>query len=179
MSKLSVMIPSDRGFTLVELMVVVIIIAVLAAIAFPTYQQYLRRSSTAQAQQEMQKLAEQLERHKAKNFTYRGFDASYLYTSDTNTVISSFTPATQSLTLPLNVTGSAIKYTLSIRDASISTNPLLTDSTAVGQQWVIKAVSSDVKNFSLLLTSTGVQCKNKTAANITYADCGSVGSESW
>ena len=36
-------------------------------------------------------------------------------------------------------------------------------------------------NFSLLMTSTGVQCKNKTKANITYTSCGSAatGSEGW
>ncbi len=52
---------------------------------------------------------------------------------------------------------------------------------AAGQSWVIKAISSNENNFSLLMTSTGVQCKNKTKANITYTSCGSAanGSEGW
>lgn len=67
-----------RGFTLIELMIVVVIIAIFAAIAIPSYQQYVMRANTSMAQQEMQKIAEQLERHKAKNFTYRGFDPNYI-----------------------------------------------------------------------------------------------------
>lgn len=170
---------TSNGFTLIELMIVVAIVAILAAVALPSYQAYTRRAALSTAQQEMLKLAEQLERHRGKNFSYRGFDASYLYTSSGNTVISSFTPATQTLTLPFNATGASVKYTLNIRDLNSSSTPLLTSSTAVGQQWAIKAVSSDVNNYSLLLTSTGMRCKNKTAANISYSDCGSVGSESW
>lgn len=174
------MISDRQGFTLIELMIVVVIIAILAAIALPSYQQYVRQSSTAQAQQEMQKLAEQLERHKGRNFTFKGFDASYLYRDHTDTVIAAFNAPNQTLTLPVNATGSAIKYTLFIKDGSdASAPPLLTATTATGQGWAIKAVSSDVLNHSLLMTSAGMRCKNKTVANISYSDCGSVGNESW
>ncbi len=49
-----------RGFTLIELMIVVVIIAILAAIAVPSYQEYVQRSNTSMAQQEMQKLPSNL-----------------------------------------------------------------------------------------------------------------------
>jgi type IV pilus assembly protein PilE len=39
-----------RGFTLIEVMVVVTIIGILVAIAFPSYQNYLRKGRRAQAQ---------------------------------------------------------------------------------------------------------------------------------
>ncbi len=96
----------------------VVIIAILAAIAFPSYQEYVRRSNASIAQQEMQKIAEQLERHKAKNFTYRDFDPNYIYGQ---------TGALTSVTLPRGATGSAIKYTITIRDAEEPTK-LLTDT---------------------------------------------------
>lgn len=157
----------QRGFTLVEVMVVLIIVAILAAIAFPSYQAYARRASAAQAQQEIQRLAEQLERHKAKNFSYKGFDPAYIYGANApmNSVI-----------VPIGATGAKIKYTLTIRDLQ-STTKLLTDSSVRGQGWTIMAtVNNDPKNYNLLMTSEGLRCKN--AATISYTACGS-GSEGW
>jgi len=38
---------AEKGFTLIELMIVVAVIAVLAAIAYPSYQEYVIRSRRA------------------------------------------------------------------------------------------------------------------------------------
>lgn len=167
-----------RGFTLIELMIVVVIISILTAIAFPSYQEYTRRSDASMAQQEMQKIAEQLERHKAKNFTYRGFDPNYIYGQ---------TAAMTSVTLPREATGTGIKYTITIRDAEDSTK-LLTDATVPSviraRGWAMQATASDTRNYKLLMTSAGLRCKNKTAANIQYNstkkewECG-IGGENW
>ena len=159
-----------RGFTLIELMVALVVVALLAAFALPAYNKYERQANAALAQQEMQKIAEQLERHRSKNFTYRGFDPYYIYGT---------TAPMTSITLPRDATGSAIKYTINIVDFN-SPTLLLTDTNATGQGWAIKASASDVQNYSFLLTSTGVRCRNKTVANISYqpATCGT-GSEGW
>lgn len=149
------LLQKSRGFTLVELMIVVVLVAILAAIALPSYQEYGRRSRASQAQQEMQRLAVLLDRHKARNFNYKGF-------STTTTTVASNT---------------AYPYTLTIVDPDVS-NVTLTSSTAVGRNWAIKAITSDAKNYNFLLTSTGISCKNKTQANISYTSCGT-GSESW
>lgn len=164
-----------RGFTLIELMVVVAIVAIFAAIAIPSYQQYTRRAMASQAQQEVQKLAEQLERHKSKNFSYKGFNARYLYPIPLSPRIDSFDDTKQELILPLESNNP--KYTITMADGGAS-NPLLIATTALGQNWVIQAISHDPRNFSFLMTSSGIRCKNKTVANITYTGCGT-GGENW
>ena len=169
----------SKGFTLIELMVVVVIVAVFTAIAIPSYQQYARRADASMVQQEMQKIAEQLERHKAKNFTYRGFDPAYIYGA---------TGPMTSIILPQGATGTAIKYTITIRDADDSTKLLTAvdgssppKPTVRGRNWAMKAETSDVKNYNFLMTSSGMKCKNKTKANVSYTGCGSIaaGREEW
>lgn len=56
---------SERGFTLIELMIVVAIIAILATIAYPSYQEYVRRSARAEAKAALLENAQFMER----NFT--------------------------------------------------------------------------------------------------------------
>ncbi|WP_109441033.1 type IV pilin protein [Acinetobacter haemolyticus] len=163
---------NDRGFTLIELMIVLVLVAIIAAIAIPSYEHFTRRAIAAQAQQEMHKLAEQLERHKSRNFTYRGFNPRYLYPAPPGPRVDSFDETKQELTLPLE--SSNPKYTLTIVDGSAG-NPLLTSSDAIGQRWAIKAVSHNVRNSSFLLTSTGVKCETITPANIEIDPAKGVG----
>lgn len=165
-----------QGFTLIELMMTVAMVGVLAAIAMPTYKVYTMRADAAQAEQEILKLSETLERHKGRNFSYKGFRPDYLYRNSNNNIIS-FKAATQEVTLPLGAVGGDVKYSVFIRDIGEG-NPLLTGSTAMGRGWAIKAVSNNPNNFTFLATSTGVRCKNKTAENVDYAGCG-VGTEGW
>ena len=52
-----------RGFTLIELMIVVVIIGVLAAIAYPSYQKYAKQTRRSDAQIALTQAANQQERY--------------------------------------------------------------------------------------------------------------------
>lgn len=153
---------STQGFTLIELMVVVVMIAIVATIAIPSYQEYVRRSNLAAAQQEMQKIAAMLERHRSRNFSYSGF--ALKGTADSKGPYYDVANASDTvLLLPLNSSSGSQKYTL---DLSLDTST---------NSWTIVANSQDPLNYSLRTTSSGESCKKK-ASSITNCN---EGTEIW
>jgi type IV pilus assembly protein PilE len=65
-----------RGFTLLELMVVVTIIAVLAAIAINSYQKQVRKSRRAEAKQVITDTSLREEKWRSNNAKYLGTDST-------------------------------------------------------------------------------------------------------
>jgi type IV pilus assembly protein PilE len=66
----------ERGFTLIELMVVVGIVAILVSIALPSYQDSVRKGRRGQAKSDLVELAQRAERYRTVNNTYAGFWAT-------------------------------------------------------------------------------------------------------
>lgn len=60
----------QKGFTLMELMIVVAIIGILAAIAYPSYQDYVLRSGRSDGQAWLMRIMQAQERFYSQNQTY-------------------------------------------------------------------------------------------------------------
>lgn len=70
-----------RGFTLIELMIVVAIVAILATIAYPSYVEHIRKSRRAQAKADLIELTQMMERAFTTDRTFATFSLGSLNTS--------------------------------------------------------------------------------------------------
>lgn len=176
------MLNKKLGFTLIELMIVVMIVAIIAAIALPSYQNQVRKAAESHVTQEILKISELLEKHKAKNFTYRCFDLAAYYGGTANR---------STLTLPIGATGNAVRYTITLGQSDNTNTPLVTAACSNPQTQALGSVNTwsiivtkntnntlvGAKSYNYLINSRGLRCKNK-ASNLTTTACGE-GAETW
>ncbi|NLD14124.1 MAG: type IV pilin protein [Gammaproteobacteria bacterium] len=61
---------ASRGFTLIEMMIVVVILGILVGIALPSYQEHVRKGYRAEGQAFLNDVAARQERYASQNNTY-------------------------------------------------------------------------------------------------------------
>lgn len=64
------LITKNKGFTLIELMIVVVIVGILSSIALPSYQQYVRKANRADGMSAIQMILDAQERYYADHISY-------------------------------------------------------------------------------------------------------------
>jgi type IV pilus assembly protein PilE len=99
----------QRGFTLIEVMIVVAIIGILSAIAVPAYTDYVRRAKIAEATSALSTMRVKFEQYFQDN---RGYTGSCTATVIPATSIAHAPPATQNFTFACNPAPDATTYTL-------------------------------------------------------------------
>lgn len=138
--------PLQRGFTLIEVMIVVAIVGILAAIAYPSYMEHIRKGNRADAEASLMQLSQFMERY------YTG-TGHYSKTAAQTDVPDN--PA------PPYPTGTNYTFTITVGDAGTSYKATATPNNP--------GVMANDKCGNLTLTNTGL--KGQTGTGVTTADC--------
>ena len=122
---------SQRGFTLIELMVVIVIIAILAMIAMNAYGNYITRSKVQAAKADLTALSLNLENELQRSLVYGTYQLNSV--GEIKDKYKGWSPSqVNSFTYSLN--SEPTKYTITAKgiSGSLSTCVLTFDSTATG-----------------------------------------------
>lgn len=106
----------QRGFTLIELMIVVAVVAILAAIAVPSYQESVRKGRRGQAKADVVEVVQLAERYRTVNNTYNGFDVANSTSPSTGTAFYTLAIAIDEVGSKFEATATPIEGTAQATD---------------------------------------------------------------
>lgn len=136
----------QKGFTLIELMIVIAIIGILAMVAIPAYQDYVVKTKRGEMKTSMMSIAQGLQRYQVANQNFKDIGSSQQFTKN-------FGHLRNGAGYPQN--GTAL-YTVTLvvnannRDWTLTAEP--------------KTGTTQEKNGRLVLTSQGQKCWTKGQA---------------
>ncbi|WP_396269784.1 type IV pilin protein [Ideonella sp.] len=146
-----------KGFTLIELMIVVAIVGILATVAFPSFNSYLVKSRRAEAKAMLQQVAMWMERNQAATYRYdRDLENGSINNARLTALGFDRTPATGTMHYQ-------------IQFAAISANAFVVSATPQGGQ-----ATDDATCGTLAISSSGLRGKLDGAsvkADPTTEDC--------
>ncbi|AQQ68693.1 hypothetical protein Mag101_14440 [Microbulbifer agarilyticus] len=123
----------QKGFTLIELMIVVAIVGIISAIAYPSYMESVRKSNRADAKATLNDVAHRLQRCFTTYSAYNNANCSVANTLDGGTITSA-------------------EGMYSVTAAVTATTYTLTAAPVAGS-----SQAADTKCGSLTLTSAGIR----------------------